>query len=71
MNTNWKIKIENRQSANRELAKVLSEYIEKYPQQRFGQILVNYGFVTKADPFHEESVDTLEKVNHIIKVNNI
>ena len=68
---NWKIKIENRQSANRELVKVLSEYIEKYPQQRFGQILVNYGFVTKEDPFYEESVDTLEKVNHIINTNNI
>ena len=71
MNPKIKIKIENRQVANRELLKVLSEYVEKYPQQRFGQILVNYGFVTQGDPFYEESVDTLEKVNHIINVNNI
>ena len=34
-----------RQDANRELVRLLSEWVEKYPDMRFGQILRNAGFV--------------------------
>lgn len=60
--------IQKRQDANRELLKMLSEYIEKFPEQRFGQILVNYGFIDENnDPFYEESVDTLNKCKSKLK----
>jgi hypothetical protein len=69
-------KIKNRQSANFELVKKLSELVIAYPDLRFGQILVNFGFIKQIvdhydcnivlteDPFNEESVDTLKRVNN-------
>lgn len=67
-------KIKNRQTANSELVKKLSELVIVYPDLRFGQILVNFGFIKQEidhydcsivlteDPFNEESVDTLKRV---------
>jgi hypothetical protein len=67
-------KIKNRQKANFELVNKLSELVTAYPDLRFGQILVNFGFVEQIidhydvnivltkDPFNEESVDTLNRV---------
>jgi hypothetical protein len=67
-------KIKNRQTANFELVRKLSELVIAYPDLRFGQILVNFGFVEQIidhydvnivltkDPFNEESVDTLNRV---------
>lgn len=71
-----KEKIKNRQTANFELVNKLSELVIAYPEQRFGQILINFGFieqivdhydcsiVSTVDPFYEESVDTLNRVNN-------
>lgn len=69
-----KEKIKNRQTANFELVNKLSELVIAYPDLRFGQILVNFGFIEQIidhydsgiiltkDPFNEESVDTLKRV---------
>jgi hypothetical protein len=69
-----KEKIKNRQKANSELVKKLSELVIAYPDLRFGQILVNFGFIKQIvdhydcsivlteDPFNEESIDTLKRV---------
>lgn len=56
-------KIQKRQSTNLELLKLLKKHIEDCPDLRWGQILVNFGFVPDGDPFYEESVDTLQRVN--------
>lgn len=61
-------KVKKRQETNRELLKKLGEFIEEYPQQRWGQILFNYGFLPAGDPFYEESVDTLKRVDNIQKM---
>ena len=58
-----------RQEANKEILKILEDYVNKYPDWRFGQILVNSNVVTiiptsngtVCDPFYEESKVTLEK----------
>ena len=65
-----KQKIEQRQIANREIVKMLSDMVEEYPDLRFGQILaiteaIEYipdsrpyiDTVDVKDPFNEESVD--------------
>ena len=64
-----------RQAANREILKDISEMVEKCPDLRFGQILVNLGIIeyerntydetliTK-DPFNEESVTTLYRMRN-------
>lgn len=36
---NFKLKIDQRQAANREIIEILSDIVEKYPELRFGQIL--------------------------------
>ena len=52
----------NRQNANREIIKILSEIIEKHPYYRFGQILFNYNICTGRDPFYDESIDMVTSV---------
>ena len=75
ININIQEKIKNRQSANFELVRKLSELVIAYPDLRFGQILVNFGFVEQItrhydgsistkDPFYEESTDTLKRVKN-------
>lgn len=68
MNT-IKQKIPFRQDANREIIEILSDMVERYPDLRFGQILVNldviqyqrdptsFDVIGIKDPFNEESVD--------------
>ena len=62
-----------RLTSNLELVDFLSKLVVKHPDLRFGQILVNYGFiecetntydftVIVKDPFYEESIDTLKRV---------
>lgn len=58
-----KEKIAKRQEANLEILEHLRKYIINCPDLRWGQILSNYGFIPKSDPFYEESVDTLQRVN--------
>ena len=59
-----------RQEANKKILDILGYYVDKYPDWRFGQILVNSNIVTIVntsngticdDPFYEESEVTLEK----------
>lgn len=69
--------IDARQSANREILDILKQYVEKYPELRFGQILaiakvIEYERVTEIwspmvesrvkDPFNEESIHTIDRV---------
>jgi hypothetical protein len=60
-----------RQEANLVLVESLKEIVFKYPDLRFGQILVDFGIIRyisntydetliTIDPFNEESVITLE-----------
>jgi hypothetical protein len=67
--------ISMRQAANREILNDISNMVEKCPDLRFGQILVNLGIIeyerntydetliTK-DPFQEESVITLYRMRN-------
>lgn len=67
--------IARRQQANVEILQMLGEAVMKYPDLRFGQILVNLGIIeyerntydetliTK-DPFNEESVVTLNRMKN-------
>lgn len=66
--------VKTRGEYNAKLLIILSKLIEKYPELRFGQILYNFGFITKPaideyiytyklfDPFSEEPVDTYNRV---------
>lgn len=68
--------IKKRQEANLEILNEIGMAVMKYPDLRFGQILVNLGIIeyerntydetliTK-DPFNEESVVTLNRMKNI------
>lgn len=74
MNKEIKEKINKRLISNLELTEELVKRIRENPDQRFGQILVNFGFIEQIvdhydcsivltkDPFNEESIDTLNRV---------
>ena len=66
-----------RQKFNRQIVEILSILIEKHPDLRFGQILVNCDIIQEEevllegerqtvligiDPFYEESEDTLNRM---------
>lgn len=69
---------DNRLIHNKEIVHKLEELIDKYPEQRFGQILFNFGFLDTdnmvslsignqlfiPDPFYEESKVTLNRVKN-------
>lgn len=67
----------SRLEANRELVKILGEIVEKETDQRFSQILRNYGFVREIRPvkpeagipwqneFYSEPQKILERVKRI------
>ena len=67
----------SRLEANRELVKILGEIVEQGNDQRFGQILRNYGFVREIRPvkpeagipwqneFYSEPQKILERVKRI------
>lgn len=75
--------IEKRQQANRDIISHLSIIVESHPELRFGQILamldiIQYKTVNKIgalgahviepiDPFHEEPVATLQRVENKVK----
>jgi hypothetical protein len=54
------LKIQQRQSANLEILKILDMIVNRFPQLRFTQILTNLNL--DKDLFYEESVDTLERI---------
>ena len=53
----------NRQLYNRAILKLLSDYVEKYPDIRFGQMLCNLGI---GPVFNEESQEIYLKLNETI-----
>ena len=76
MTNDIKKKIEKRQSSNLQILNKLHDYFLKFPDIRFGQALANLNIIEYdkskltpevIDPFFEESVDTLEKVNNTIE----
>ena len=62
-------KIKKIQASNMLILNKLSEYIEKYPDIRFGQLLINlkilqYGVGGSIiDPWNEESIDILRRID--------
>lgn len=71
MDAKIKEMIERRQDANLDILTIIEEEVMKYPDLRFGQILVNLGIIeyercdgipTTKDPFNEESVVTLNRI---------
>lgn len=73
MDARIKEMIDNRQKANVEILQMIGDAVMKYPDLRFGQILVNIGIIEyerntynetliMKDPFHEESVATLNRM---------
>lgn len=58
----------NRQDYNKQILDYIAAYINLYPNQRFGQILVNLNIIQInprgeiIDPFYEESQATFEMV---------
>ena len=76
MTKSIKKNINERQKANLQILNKLHDYFLAYTDIRFGQALANLNIIeydrTKLtpeviDPFFEESVDTLEKVNNTIE----
>ena len=66
-----------RQESNREIIRLLSEMVEQHAEQRFGQLLINFGVLQLemteteqpahekprvSDPFYEESSATLKRL---------
>lgn len=51
----------NRHDTNLEILDKLKEYIEKYPDMRFCQLLHMLGFYN-GDKFYEESITTLVNI---------
>ena len=62
-------KVKKRQASNMLILNKLSEYIEKYPDLRFGQLLINleilqYGIGGSIiDPWNAESIDILRRID--------
>jgi hypothetical protein len=64
--------IATRPDTNSKLTIILTELIKRHPELRFGQILYNFGFITKPlkegeapqlfDPFNEEPIITFKRV---------
>lgn len=70
---NLKESINIRSEYNFKLLLILNDLIKKYPELRFGQILYDFGFITKPlssddgpfrlfDPFNEEPIITYNRV---------
>lgn len=66
--------IKSREKYNIELLYILAKLILKFPEQRMGQILYNFGFITKNgvcgleifDPFNEEPYITYKRVVSVL-----
>ena len=57
-----------RQNYNRKILRELEKLIDKYPDQRFGQLVANYIFpyYRQKDIFYEESQKTFENIEYEI-----
>ena len=61
---------------NKEILDLLNKLVEKFPEQRFGQLLFNYvlnysqsdsGQIHIDDPFYESSKQTLNRIKERVK----
>ena len=67
-----KEKISKRYESNKTILTLLEQFVEEYPDMRFGQILMAMHIIemeqdgpnkfSVKDPFYEESVDTLKRI---------
>ena len=60
---NYKRKIELRQEYNRKIIGVISDYIEKYPDIRFGQLLYDIGIVNDAKNDYDRDIFGIEPID--------
>lgn len=66
----YREKINHRADSNTVLLSKLEDYLKQHSDQRFGQALVNLGIIqilpdgSPVDPFYEEPIDTLNRVNN-------
>ena len=58
-----------RQQYNKEILNELSKLIDKYPDQRFGQLIIFYHLIDKMIYFFEESEKTFKNIRWILKSN--
>ena len=59
--------IKNRQFYNKQIINKLSAFIDKYPDLRFGQLLIDLGCVEDSQSlFYEESKDTFKKIENTL-----
>ena len=64
--------IKNRYDYNRQIINLLSEYIEKYQEIRFGQLLIDLGCIEDSQiTFYEEPKDMLERMREQINKHKI
>lgn len=76
---NWKMIEEYRKRYNSQLLNILIKLVARYPEQRMGQILYNFGFITRKenetwklfDPFNEEPDVTYNRVIKILKKSDL
>lgn len=73
----------NRYENNKNILKEIEKYIDKYPQERFIQILWNMGIINSIsnnddkyvndieDRYYEESNITLQKIKNMLDTKNI
>ena len=59
----YKEKIELRQEYNRKIIGVISDYIEKYPDIRFGQLLYDIGIVNDVKNDYDEDIWGIESID--------
>lgn len=61
-----------RVEANKEIIKILSIYLEKNPQIRFNQALVNLGmYDSQGNSYYQEPWDTLEDLRYTLAYKEI
>lgn len=56
--------VDTRLETNQQILRLLSQYINENPHQRFIQVLWNLDIVNGADRFAEEPQITLKKIEH-------
>ena len=62
-------KMKKRQASNMLILNKISEYIEKYPDLRFGQLLINLEILQYGvggciiDPWNAKSIDILKRID--------
>ncbi len=68
---------QERQRANLEILRIMTELVQKHPDIRFGQWLVilgiveTYGDMTAKDPFYLESSESLKSLQKAVERSNL